>query len=393
MNSALISRSRQASGKFWMALSWALFMGLPAVTQAQFRGYLTDQALYQQLDAPLTATRARVGLRDGLKQLGDDFRVAVLLDRRIDPDQVVNLAIDAAYFDEGIADLVEPLKAEVRVVGNTVYVAPRDSAATIRTRVELARRQLELACEGNAVRRAELKMKFPVSWLALTSPRGIAASIASRYKLKLENPTDIPHDLWAAGSIASADAAEAFLLVVSQFDMGVEWVDADTVRFVPLPENPVIEASHRVRDRAALQKLQETLQAAYPERKFTSRGLSIVLSALLEEHDEIDLLLGNKQPRKPATPAKSAPLSQRRIKELQVQDVTLSAISDLLRSQGIPVVYDSAAARAAGIDVDQLLTVTLKDATLEQLLEQTAGKLGLAYRVEEDRIVVEGKKQ
>lgn len=370
-----------------LIIALLVVLTVPSRSPAQAISYLSANALQQELDSPLQATRPRASLRDTLKMLSDNRRIAILLDRRIDPDQLLQAAIDAPYFDEGIAKLVEPFGAEVRIVADTLYICPAATADTIRTRVEVAVRAMDHACAGDVMRKTVLKRNVPITWQELTAPRGIALSLASRYKLTIENPEAIPHDLWGAGVICSADAAEGLALIAAQFDLDLQFVSADAVRLVPADPHPKVELAHRVRKLDTLQQVLETLRKMYPEREFTVRGNSLSVEALLEEHDEMDLLLGNKPTRKAPVPAKSVSLASRRM-SLEMVDQTLPSLLKMLTAQGIQIEYDEAALRQASIPLDRPLSLKLKDATIQQLMDAAAVPLGVKYSIDGEKVLL-----
>ena len=82
-------------------------------------------------------------------------------------------------------------------------------------------------------RQFQLLRRFPVTWEMLATPRELLRETAERYQLTIENPEAVPHDLWAAGGIAYANAAEALMLVLVQFDLEFEWLSPHAVRIVP----------------------------------------------------------------------------------------------------------------------------------------------------------------
>src|SRR5690606_33445558 len=83
---------------------------------------------------------------------------------------------------------------------------------------------------------ADLLKSRTVVWPDLTEPASISHDVADRFKLRIENPEAIPHDLWAGAVFPEMDAADMLTLALIPFDMTFEWSsDFSAIRLIPLP--------------------------------------------------------------------------------------------------------------------------------------------------------------
>jgi hypothetical protein len=342
--------------------------------------FLTGADFTQQLNRPLLAGRDDAPLREMLERLSSERKIAILLDRRIDPDQRLNVHIQADFFDEGINDLVKPLTAEATVLGDAVFVARPQVARTLRTRVELAERRLDALLQKNFSRKIALARRAPVRWGFLTSPQEILQEIAARYELTFVNLPEIPHDLWAAGEIAHPSATEALLLIATQFGKDIRWIDDRQVEFVPETAHPQIERVHPLRG-IKPDDARNRVLAAFPDLAVRTTDRQLTAVGLIEQQEAIDVLLGNRPARKPQAPAEAGNLSNRRFTLRMVQR-PLADLLQQLEKQDIIIRKDDAALDAAGISLKVLISLELQNATIETLLDQACIPLGLNYRIQ-----------
>ena len=91
--------------------------------------FLTGARFRTELDQATSGTWTNVEFRDLLNKLSVERRVAILLDRRIDPTVRVPLDIVNRSLTEGIQEIARKVDAEVSVPENVVYVGPLPPSA------------------------------------------------------------------------------------------------------------------------------------------------------------------------------------------------------------------------------------------------------------------------
>lgn len=350
------------------------------------RPWLTESQFTRELNRPISVLRPQAELRPYLEYLSDLRSIAILLDRRIDPGQVLDIDVRANYFDEGISQIVSAVEGHVVVIADTLFVTQSETAKTLRTRVQRRLEELD-QMTSTLTRRVQLQRRFPVSWDMLTSPREILEQVAQRSQLKIENPDAIPYDQWWSGSLAHANVAEALMLILNQFDLEFEWISLTEIRIVPTDPNPLLQREYRPRGLTLEQGLKR-IESRFPERNPEKVENQIRLAALLEEHEEVAVLVGERPTRqRPAPMPASNALDQQRF-TLRVVEQPFGGLVGLLRQRGIAVDYDEMTIAEARIDLNQRITLELEKATLHELLTAACGEVGLDFRITDEGVVL-----
>lgn len=346
--------------------------------------FATGTEFAKQLNRPLMASRDYSPLRSVLDRFAEDRRIAICLDRRIDPGCLVLVDLQAAYFDVGIETLISKVPAKVVVFADTLFVTSPRTAETLRTRMALAERELEKLPKSSLQRQLELSRKVPMYWEALTSPRDLLVDFAHRFDVTIQNPDEIPHDLWARGQLPSVDLIAGVMFVAAQFDRDLKWIDSRTIQLVPQNPDPQLEQDHVFRGRTQ-QQVAELLQKNFPDRKIRMRTDRFRMSGKLEEHEAVEILLGNRAPRKASAPVIATTLANRRF-TLRMVHRPFFELLGVLEKQGIEFERNTQQLEAAGIDFHQQISLELENATIEKLLTEACTPLGLAYQIEGTRV-------
>lgn len=327
-----------------VCLCLASACGLCAAERA-IDAFRTGREFQRALDAPLAAVWQNSNLRTIVRGIGDTRRVAILLDRRVDPS--CELSFEAV--GEPLGEVLEKLAAiggaASVVVGDVVYIGPREAVGKIAALIERRQRELTLpASEISRSRGSELRRPLDVRWNDLDSPREIVHALAERCGLAVDaRDSPIPFDLWGGAVLPQTSLVEALSLVLIQFDMTFEWVDGGTViRLVaapPLSEFDVAKPPDRTRKTPPAR--QKTPEIAH--QRYTLQKTTLKLRALFQKLEEPAL-------------------------------------------GGYSFDYDSIALREAGIDLDQRISLDVNQVTIEQLLREALGQARLQFTLE-DRVV------
>ncbi len=366
---------------------------IPAISLGQEGVKFRRESRFQDaINRPLTANGERAKLRDYLQRLSENREVAVLLDRRIDPSQRITIAIDAKSFEGGIRMLVNQVKADVTVAGDTLVVGPPETIRNLRTRIVVSRDELNSVKNLSPKQQFAILRRHEVRWEDLTSPREILTKISDRYQVKIENLDFVPHDLWAGGTIVYPNFVESLTIVLTQFQLSFEWVDQKTIRIIPEAPNVAIERSHRPKGMTLDEAISIVKQEA-SHLKVMKTGRELTFSGRIEDHEAIAVLIGERPPpRRSPTTSKTTPLRDRRF-TLNMVRKPFGSLMATLQSQGIEVRYDAQTLNDAGIDLAEKISLELKQATIDQLLNESCEKVGLAYEIDGDVIVLKVKSE
>lgn len=180
-------------------------------------------------------------MRRALKGLAESSGEAIVIDRRIDPDQPVSLERQGASPAEIVAAAANELGLAVMNVGPVLYIIPPVKAESIKA--DLAR-QMAVARRLKPAQAKVWMRSATLAWPDLAEPRGVLTELAAQEKISLQGAENVPHDLWPAADLPPLPLVERLTLILAPFDL--TWQTEDEGRgiaIVPLAEAPAGETS------------------------------------------------------------------------------------------------------------------------------------------------------
>lgn len=176
-----------------------------------------------------------IPLREAVRTIIKTQKVAVLLDRRIDPTQKLKLKLEKKTLLQVIDAVANAVGARTAVVGNVVYVGPPRSVAALSAALKARAVELRgLFRRLPAARRRALVGRRTLHWHDLDAPRDLLKRHAGDYGVTVDNLQRIPHDLWAGGTLPAMSITQSLSLVLTQFDLTFGWKkDARGIEIVP----------------------------------------------------------------------------------------------------------------------------------------------------------------
>jgi hypothetical protein len=319
-----------------VSLSYALVWG-NAAEVASRSSWATGSQLSQALSEPLDILWSNNPLRDAIGSLSRAQRVAILIDRRVDPGQKLSLNLQNVPLQTVLQVVAERCSLGIARLGAVVYLGPPTAAERLRP--------LAMALE-QAVRRlpAAAQRKFfqskPLTWEALSTPRELLERLGQQNGIQIAGLKRVPHDLWAAADLPPLSLVERLTLITAQFELTCK-IAAGGARLdlVPAPND---------------------LRALPADRPAISAGQSLTKRAAAE----------------PVTP-----VEQIRIQRLAVRAEPLGPVlRQLARRLGLELKLDEEAIKQAGISLDQRVTVLVENATVDELLHQLLKSTRLSFR-------------
>jgi len=353
-----------------------LTLSSAAATNQDF-AWRTGPALRAQLEQQITYAGADVPLRDMLKSFSTSQQVAILLDRRIDPSEKLDVTLDGLSLRQALEQIAAGRDAAITVAGPVVYFGPASSARRLRTLISL--REAEIARLPSAARR-RFQQPRPWSWDDLATPRDLLTALAHEAGMQLIGLDQVPHDLWTGAELPPLSIAERFSLVAAQFDLTFQiGADGNEATLVPIPPDVAIERSYAAGKRAA-ERAQQWSRLC-PDCRIKVQGDRIVVRGLLEDHERI-------APPATAPPPRPASAGEQRY-TLTVQEQPIGRLIEALgRQLKLEIRLDQPAITQAGISLDQRVSFKVNQATLDALLEAALKPAGLTHRKEGSAIVV-----
>jgi hypothetical protein len=354
--------------------------GTNATTARSTPDSLTGPRFRVELDQATSGSWLNVELRTLFNKLSAERRIAILLDRRVDPSVQMPVEITNRSLREGLEDIARKVQAHVSVPDNVVFVGPEPAAARIRTLIEL--RSAELQSKSGPVREArrnELTRPSTTAWPDLTPPDEIIQQIADRRHLTIRGLDKIPHDLWAGNSLPAVTAPEALSLVLIQFDLTFAWIDGGQgIELVPVPDTVTVERRVKAKGRTPADT-QKLIAEQFPDLDAKIDGGDVVVRGTVEQHEMIAALL-NPTSTRPTVKA-PAPLKQRSF-TLEFRRVPISAAMKKLEESGVVFAYDAVALKAAGVDLDQTVDIKLNKATATEFFDALFAPANVSFQID-----------
>jgi hypothetical protein len=350
--------------------------------------WVTGPKFATEWDRPLTAVFENAELRDTLRKLGPDRHLALILDRRIDPNQTVAFSMRQESLRKGLSEFADTHGAEFVLTENVAYFGPVDRARWLRTGIVQAERSMST----DAAKRPVLIRKT-IAWDDLTTPREILEQIGKTFTVQIENPQKVPHDLWARATLPNVTAVEALSLVLIQLDLGWAWEPKGRrITLTDWQEPELIERSYQPRGKATVASLLNDWQKKWPELAVTARDKEVVVRGRVEDHEVVaKSLSGGVNRVGPTDGPAPTPLAQRRF-TLNEKNVPARAVLKELEKTGAEILLDQDSLDAAGADLDRAVSIQVQKATIEEFLRAVLGSVNAMAEVDGLTITIRGKK-
>jgi hypothetical protein len=181
-----------------------------------------------------------------------------------------------------------------------------------------------------------------LAWDDLATPRDLLSQLARDNGMELAGLDLVPHDLWAAADLPALTLTDRLTLIAVQFDLALKVSDrGQRLELVPFAEE-------------------------IQRRPGGERGVVVPRAA-----------------PKPAAPAKAEPptsIEDKRINKLVVQEKPLGPVLKQLADRlGLELKIDAQAIQAAGISMDQRVSVHVENATVDELFGQLLKSTSLTF--------------
>jgi hypothetical protein len=335
-------------------------------------GWLAGDGLKQALSQKIGVAWSNVAARRAIEELSRSQRVAIILDRRVDPDQKIQLAFGDVPLAEAFQRIASRLDVGTAMVGPVAYFGPKSTARRVATVAALANEAVSRLPTNAKVRWLEAKAW---KWEDLAKPRDLVEEMLRENGIVVENPKQIPHDLWGAADLPPLSLAMRLTLVLCQFDLTFEPAkDGASIRLVPMPEKPVIERDYSVAGSAAeaVAKLKKTELLA--DAEISAAGGKVVVRSRQEDQEIVSDLLAGRTARRTTVSEGRQVYSMPRV------DAPVSKLLETIgRQLNLKIQIDRPAVAAAGISLEKSVQVDVKDVGADELLKAVLEPAGLTY--------------
>lgn len=229
-------------------------------------------------------------LRKGLTNLARSQQICILLDRRIDPGQQVQVSMSDAPLGDCLTRIADKVHAKVCYLGPTVYLAPTDVASILPTLAAIKRQQVQKL--PKAVRHRMLHKRV-WGWEDLTTPQELLGQLAEESPIPIKGINSIPHDLWPAANLPPLALVDRLTLVTAAFDRTIEFdAGGDRVRIVTMPRSVALTRTYHIA--SGSEWLAEQVRKDFPAAVFEQAERQLTISGSWQDHRRIQSLLSGK---------------------------------------------------------------------------------------------------
>ncbi len=372
---------------------WLLFRSVSVFAEEPLAGKPFEAALDKKIGRAWGGEGGHT-LRDVVQQLAESQHISIVLDRRVDPTQSIELTMPPTPLRDIVSAVARKAEGGTSVVGNVVYVGPIDSAKKLRTLVELRNTELTKLTSGVKVGKApwrnrpvSLTLKKSFVWQDLDRPRDILKQVADKFQIEIDGLDKLPHDLWAAGSLPQVTATEALSLLLVQFGSTFEFVaDRAAIHIVPIPERVFVERSYLVLANSPV--ILAAARKQFADVELEQAGAKLIARGTVEQQAEIAAWLRPGNPKAIKPPDK--PLSERRFTVKQ-KNVTPAEIIKMFTDFGVKIEYDPKQFADADISLEKKIDIDEKDFSAEKLFRKLFEPLGIEVTIDGETVRLKPK--
>jgi hypothetical protein len=368
------------------ALAAAALLGASPADVSGATNWLTGAPLQRQLTQPVGISWSGNPLRQALGGLSRTQRVAVLIDRRVDPGQKLELQLNDLPLEALLREIARTRQLGVSLLGSVVYFGPPRASSLLRTIAALRTEEIR----GLP---ADLQRKFllpqRIAWDDFATPRDLLAQLAEQNGLQITRADLVPHDLWAAADLPPLSLVDRLTLILVQFDLTFQVArDGKSVNLVAVPERVALTRGYPGGPEP--QATAERFALLVPEAQIKVVGEEVYVTGLLEAHEQITSALSEGhfhappmggQPPKPAAAGPTDQSFANKRFTLRVKEQAAARVLQKLASElKLDLAIDQQALEAAGISLQSRVSLSVKDATLDELLHEVLKPVGLQFR-------------
>jgi hypothetical protein len=361
-------------------LTWCLTSPAALAQQGPERvAWLTAAAVDRKLEQPLTASWKEISFRQLLKGLSRSQRVAIFLDRRVDPGQLVTYEAQGESMAITLARLTAARELGYCLVDSTVYIGPTkatDELATIAEVLDDILAQLPQPWKGGAAKRVAMKWEF------LASPRDLISAQLQQAGIQVADPDSIPHDLWADQDLPPMPLAHRLTILLAGFDRAFTISgNPPSMSLLPMPAKVTLRRAYRKTvSTANYQRIREF----FPDMEVTRTQNMLVAVGRQEDHRQLARLLRGEQVKS----TNGGPVNKRYTMKVENGSIR-QIIEEIARQDGLQIDID-AESRKRWI---KLLPLDARAVTFEKLLEMTLSPAKLTGRLEGKKLIIRVAKE
>jgi hypothetical protein len=334
--------------------------------------------LPSQLKRRLTAAWQGQELGTVLERIATSQDVDIWLDRRVDPQQQIDVRVSDAPLADALSQITAPHMLGWSSLGGIIYVGPRESASELATLAELAKNSLSRVPAKN---RERWLAAAPAEWPRLSEPREILTAWLENAGVRLANPDVLSHDLWNAKTLPPLSLVDKVVLLLVGFDQACEILpNGQSCLIVPIRRPVVITKSYETgrRTREFLAEFKEN-----PTVSINRKGNGVAVTGRWEDHEHVAAILkgtsrDNQPQRQPMV------RDDQKVFSLRLTNQPVGKVIDQLANQlGLTVSWSRELLSRPLDPRTTLVSCDVSNGNLAQLLEGVLSPAGFEFKLKD----------
>lgn len=265
--------------------------------------------------SPTTLSWNDAPIRETLQRLEEMQKIAVFLDRRVDPGlrlncnvknkalpAIVRYAMNTAVLTgsgttapqagqaaqtgqkpQGNAHVKVPFEVS-QLGGALLYAGPAGYVSHLRT---IAAKQREAIRKLPENLQEKWLKRATLSWEELAEPREILTKMAKKAGVKITNPELVPHDLWPEKRLPALPLVDRWILLLGQFDLTFQIDEDGTVTLLPLDLSQYTLTETYKKTESLDEKL-ELVRELYPDTEISKSKSKVTVTGIQEVHEYLN---------------------------------------------------------------------------------------------------------
>ncbi|MEM9943312.1 MAG: hypothetical protein AAF939_17240 [Planctomycetota bacterium] len=312
----------------------------------------------------LSASFSNAPLGTRLRVFAKNQLAAVFIDRRLDPMQEMNLSMHGTL-ERLYWQVARQSGGDCCRIEDFYYVGPKTVAAQLPVAFAGLKQQKLSANSPNWKRRT------PISTAQVVVPKQWLKEITQEAGVSVSNIDLVPNDVWSKVELPETSLEVQVGILLVGFDLWYERsVDAKTITIVPFPN--IASGQREFFAGPGARSLVSSIRPKYPQLKISASGNRITTTGGVLEMAQLRAdLVAQQGENRSDTPA------QQKVYTLKTRAARGSILATIAQRTKRKFNYDK---KRSAILREQI-TVELKDATLEQLLESVLDQTDLEVEI------------
>jgi len=209
-------------------------------------------------------------LRDRLMAFSNTEKIAVMLDRRIDPSTLMNLGVEKRTVEQIFWRVSSAAKIGVCRIEDCYYFGPIDTVVALPIALDTLSRQAK-----KVRRRSNVKwtIKRPVRTGPIVATKALIEAIADKHGFSVNGLKELPHDLWYEVSLPPTSVIGQMQLMLAGFGKTFE-IDSDG-KSITIIDFPKLQSARREFSVAKKPANTKELIEQFPDLKISFRSKAV----------------------------------------------------------------------------------------------------------------------